>query len=101
MCSIISKHTFFLLKVDLHCNLSHFRNVSNTSVQSNPHKLKSPDALLKCSKTPHKSSQAVLGARLGILLVVGAVVGGREDAVEQVGVVGPVETTGQVYAVGG
>ena len=31
MCSIISKHTYFLLKVDLHCNLQHFRNVSNTS----------------------------------------------------------------------
>ena len=32
MCSIISKHTYFLLKVYLHCNLPHFRNVSNTSV---------------------------------------------------------------------
>ena len=31
MCSIISKHTYFLFKVDLHCNLPHFRNVSNTS----------------------------------------------------------------------
>ena len=31
MCSIISKHTYFLLKVNLHCNLPHFRNVSNTS----------------------------------------------------------------------
>ena len=28
---IISKHTYFLLKVDLHCNLPHFRNVSSTS----------------------------------------------------------------------
>ena len=34
MCSIISKHTYFLLKVDLHCNLPHLRNVSNTSVIS-------------------------------------------------------------------
>ena len=32
MCSIISKHTYFLLKVDLHYNLPHFRNVSSTSV---------------------------------------------------------------------
>ena len=31
MCSILSKHTYFLLKVDLHCNLPHFRNVSNTN----------------------------------------------------------------------
>ena len=48
-----------------------------------------------------KSSEAVLGARLGILLVVSAVVGCREDAVEQVRVVGPVETTSHVVAVGG
>ena len=34
MCSIISKHTYFLLKVNLHCNLPHFRNVSSTSVVS-------------------------------------------------------------------
>ena len=33
MCSIISKHTYFLLKVNLHFNLPHFRNVSNTSVK--------------------------------------------------------------------
>ena len=31
MSSIISKHTIFLLKVDLHCILPHFRNVSDTS----------------------------------------------------------------------
>ena len=30
--SIISKYTYFLLKGDLHCNLPHFRNVSNTIV---------------------------------------------------------------------
>ena len=27
----ISKHTYFLLKVDFHCNLPHFINVTNTS----------------------------------------------------------------------
>ena len=32
MCSIISKYTYFLLKVNLHCNLPHFRNVSNTQI---------------------------------------------------------------------
>ena len=31
MFSIISKHKYFLLEVDLHCILPHFRNVSNTS----------------------------------------------------------------------
>ena len=34
MCSIINKHTYFLLNLDLHCNLPHFRNVSNTSEES-------------------------------------------------------------------
>ena len=30
MCSISAKCTSFLFKLDLHCNLPHFRNVSNT-----------------------------------------------------------------------
>ena len=48
MCSIISKHTYFLLKFDLHCNLPHFRNVSNTSgVQCAMTHLKSNLMLIK------------------------------------------------------
>ena len=33
MRSIISKHTYFLFKANLHCNLPHFRNVPNTSAE--------------------------------------------------------------------
>ena len=31
MCSVLTKRTSFLLKLDLHCNLPHFRNISNIS----------------------------------------------------------------------
>ena len=65
MCSIISKHTYFLLKVNLHYNLPHFRNVSSTSdlsldlceniafalgssIRYCPHKLPGPKAIFEC-----------------------------------------------------
>ena len=45
MCSIITKNTSFLLKLNLHCNLPHFRNVSNISGEQGG---KTTELICKC-----------------------------------------------------
>ena len=57
MCSIISKHTYFLLKVYLHCNLPHFRNVSNTS------------AWRRVAAVQARLTDSILGSQLAAWLV--------------------------------
>ena len=69
MCSIISKHTYFLLKVDLHCNLPHFRNVSNTSAPEHSSLLEKPELIiLTTPRLGPKQAVLVIAFRIALKL---------------------------------